>query len=69
MGKVKSYVMDIEEDVMAIEGIEEKISEAEHIQEVEAFVFEKLNLVTHFDQSCAKATIEYMWNDLWGYYQ
>ena len=69
MGKVKSYMMDIEEDIYAIEGIEEKISEAEHIQEVEAYVFEKLNLVTHFDRSCAKGTIADMWNELWGYYQ
>ena len=42
MGKVKSYMMDIEEDVYAIEGLEEKISESEDISEVKAFVVEKL---------------------------
>ena len=34
MGKVKGYIMDIEEDVYNIEGLEDKISESEDISEV-----------------------------------
>ena len=69
MGKVKSYMMDIEEDIYAIDGIEEKVSESENIDEVKAFVVEKLELKTHFDIGIAHSTVDMMWNDFWGYYQ
>ena len=69
MGKVKSYMMDIEEDIYAIDGIEEKVSESENIDEVKAFVVEELELKTHFDIGIANNTVDMMWNDFWGYYQ
>ena len=58
MGKVKNYMMDIEEKVFDINGLENKIGECEHIAEMKAWVVEKLGVTTQFD----------MWNDFWGYY-
>lgn len=69
MGKVKSYIMDIEEDVYNIEGLEDKISESEDISEVNTFVVDTLGLKTHFDISIAKNTVSEMWNELWSQYQ
>ena len=69
MGKVKSYIMDIEEDVYNLEGFENKISESEDISEVKSWVVEQLGLVTHFDKSIAEGVVTDMWNELWGNYQ
>ena len=69
MGKVKSYIMDIEEDVYNIEGLEDKISESEDISEVNTFVVDPLGLKTHFDISIAENTVSEMWNELWSQYQ
>ncbi len=54
MGKVKNYIMDIEEKVFDIDGLETKIGECEHIAEMKAFVVEKLGLKTHFDIGIAE---------------
>ena len=44
MGAVKNYMMDIEEEVFSIDGIEEKFSEGfEHVSEVQTFVIDKLD--------------------------
>jgi len=69
MGKVKSYIMDIEEDVYNIEGLEDKISESEDISEVNTFVVDTLGLKTHFDISIAQNAVSEMWNELWCQYQ
>tara|TARA_X000000368_G_scaffold292650_1_gene232674 strand:- start:8 stop:214 length:207 start_codon:yes stop_codon:yes gene_type:complete len=68
MGKVKNYMMDIEEKVFDIDGLENKIGECEHIAEMKAFVVEKLGLTTHFDIGIAEGVVDDMWNDFWGYY-
>tara|TARA_B100001093_G_scaffold409627_1_gene398677 strand:- start:1968 stop:2174 length:207 start_codon:yes stop_codon:yes gene_type:complete len=68
MGKVKNYMMDIQENVWNIDGLETKIGECEHIEEVNTFVVETLGLKTHFDIDIAKDAILEMWNDFWGYY-
>ena len=69
MGKVKNYMMDIEEDVWNIEGLEEKISESEDVSEVKDWVVEQLGLKTHFDISIGQGAVTDMWNELWGNYQ
>tara|TARA_B100000035_G_scaffold274381_1_gene250733 strand:+ start:563 stop:784 length:222 start_codon:yes stop_codon:yes gene_type:complete len=69
MGKVKSYIMDIEEDVYNIEGLEDKISESDDISEVKSWVVEQLGLKTHFDISIAENAVLEMWNELWCQYQ
>ncbi len=69
MGKLKSYMMDIEEDVYAIEGLEEKIFESEDISEAYDFVVTSLNLKTSFDIDIAKGVVRDMWNEGWSYYQ
>ena len=69
MGKVKSYMMDIEENVYDLEGLENKISESEDISEVKSWVVEQLGLVIHFDKSIAECAVTDMWNELWGNYQ
>ena len=68
MGKVKSYIMDIEEDVYNIEGLEDKISESDDISEVKSWVVEQLGLKTHFDISIAENAVLEMWNEFWGVY-
>ena len=69
MGKVKSYIMDIEEDVYNLEGLEDKVSEAEDISEVKSWVVEQLGLTTHFDKSIACVAVNEMWNEFWCQYQ
>lgn len=69
MGKLKGYVMEIEEDVYAIEGLEEKISESEDVSEVQTFVVDALQLKTSFDIEIAKDAVSSMWNEGWAYYQ
>tara|TARA_Y100001938_G_C7759375_1_gene267811 strand:- start:312 stop:518 length:207 start_codon:yes stop_codon:yes gene_type:complete len=68
MGKVKNYMMDIEEKVFDIEGLEEKIGECEHMAEMKAWVVEKLGLTTHFDIGIAEDVVEECWVDFWAYY-
>ena len=68
MSKIKNYMMDIEEKVFDIDGLETKICECEHIAEMKAFVVEKLGLETHFDIGIAEGVVDDMWNDFWGYY-
>tara|TARA_B000000609_G_scaffold157790_1_gene153232 strand:+ start:1439 stop:1663 length:225 start_codon:yes stop_codon:yes gene_type:complete len=69
MGKLKSYMMDIEEDVYAIEGLEEKIFESEDISEAYDFVVSSLDLKTSFDIGIAKDVVRDLWNEGWSYYQ
>ena len=69
MGKVKSYMMDIEENVYDLVGLENKISESENIAEVKSWVVEQLGLKTHFDISIAENAVLEMWNELWCQYQ
>ena len=61
-------MMDIEEKVFDIDGLETKIGECEHIAEMKAFVVEKLGLKTHFDIGIAEGVVDDMWIDFWGYY-
>ena len=68
MGKVKNYIMDIEEKVFDIEGLEEKIGECEHMTEMKTWVVEKLGLTTHFDIGIAEDVVEECWVDFWAYY-
>ena len=68
MSKIKNYMMDIEEDVYAIEGLEEKISESEDRSEVKAFVVETLGLKTSFDIGIAEDAVTSLWNENWSYY-
>tara|TARA_B100001059_G_C17583468_1_gene451031 strand:- start:103 stop:309 length:207 start_codon:yes stop_codon:yes gene_type:complete len=68
MGKVKNYIMDIEEKVFDIEGLEEKIGECEHMTEMKTWVVEKLGLTTHFDIGIAEGVVEECWVDFWAYY-
>ena len=64
MSKIKNYMMDIEEKVYDIDGLEAKVSESEHIDEVKNFVFEKLDLKTNFDKDIASDVIKGCWLSL-----
>tara|TARA_Y100001973_G_C5129656_1_gene297032 strand:+ start:119 stop:328 length:210 start_codon:yes stop_codon:yes gene_type:complete len=68
MGKVKNYMMGIEEDIYAIDGFEDKVSEAENTSEVKAWVVEKLGLTSSFDIGIASDVVDNCWNEYWGYY-
>ena len=68
MGKVKNYMMDIEDKIYAIDGFENKISESENTSEIKAWVTEKLGLTSSFDIGIASVVIDDVWNEYWGYY-
>tara|TARA_B100000902_G_scaffold118170_1_gene118742 strand:- start:294 stop:500 length:207 start_codon:yes stop_codon:yes gene_type:complete len=68
MSKIKNYMMDIEEKVFDIDGLENKIGECENIAEMKTFVVEKLGLTVNFDITIAEGVVDDMWNDFWGYY-
>tara|TARA_B100000508_G_C11308026_1_gene203174 strand:- start:8 stop:217 length:210 start_codon:yes stop_codon:yes gene_type:complete len=68
MSKMKNYMMDIEEKIFAIEGIEEKVSESEHISEVKEFVVDNLGLTSSFDISIANELVGDVWNEFWDNY-
>lgn len=60
--------MGIEEDIYAIDGFENKVSEAENTSEVKAWVVEKLGLTSSFDIGIASDVVDNCWNEYWGYY-
>ena len=60
--------MGIEEDIYAIDGFEDKVSEAENTSEVKAWVVEKLGLTSSFDIGIASDVVDNCWNEYWGYY-
>ena len=68
MGKLKNYMMGIEEEVYGIPNLEEKIGESEHISEVESFVVEKLGLTTSFDIDIANDVVSECWGEVWSNY-
>jgi len=68
MSKIKNYMMGIEEDIYAIDGFENKVSEAENTSEVKAWVVEKLGLTNSFDIGIASDVVDNCWNEYWGYY-
>ena len=61
-------MMGIEEDIYAIDGFENKVSEAENTSEVKAWVVEKLGLTSSFDIGIASDVVDNCWNEYWGYY-
>ena len=68
MSKIKNYMMGIEEDIYAIDGFEDKVSEAENTSEVKDWVVEKLGLTSSFDIGIASDVVDNCWNEYWGYY-
>ena len=68
MSKIKNYMMGIEEDIYAIDGFENKVSEAENTSEVKAWVNEKLGLTSSFDIGIASDVVDNCWNEYWGHY-
>ncbi len=60
--------MGIEEDIYAIDGFEDKVSEAENTSEVKDWVVEKLGLTSSFDIGIASDVVDNCWNEYWGYY-
>ena len=68
MSKIKNYMMDIEENVYDLDGLENKISESEDISEVKSWVVAELGLVSSFDISIANGVVTEMWNEFWGVY-
>ena len=61
MSKMGNYILGIEEDVFAIDGLEEQVSNSETVAELSDWVIEKLGIKTHFDKSIVKEVV----NDLW----
>ena len=61
MSKMGNYILGIEEDVFAIDGLEEQVSNSETVAELSDWVIGKLGTTTHFDISIVKEVV----NDLW----
>ena len=61
MSKMGNYILGIEEDVFAIDGHEEQVSNSETVAELSDWVIEKLGTTTSFDKSIVKEVV----NDLW----
>ena len=68
MSKMKNYIMDIEEKIFGIDGIEDKVSESENTSEVKSFVVDNLGLKSSFDIGIASDVVDDMWNEYWGNY-
>ena len=69
MGKVKNYVMDIEEQVWSCTDLENIISQSEDISEAQTIVVELLKLKSHFDIDIAENYVAEVWNEFWSNYQ
>lgn len=65
---MKNYIMDIEEKIFGIDGIEDKVSESENTSEVKSFVVDNLGLKSSFDIGIANDVVDDMWNEYWGNY-
>ena len=65
---MKNYIMDIEEKIFGIDGIEDKVSESENTSEVKSFVVDNLGLKSSFDIGIASDVVDDMWNEYWGNY-
>jgi|TARA_R100000081_G_scaffold81190_2_gene48423 hypothetical protein len=65
LGGYSDYCLGIEEEVSAIEGLEEMISEKQHPSEVYDFVIKKLGLKTKDDISIAEGQVDQLWNEFW----
>ena len=61
MSKMGNYILGIEEDVFAIDGLEEQVSNSETVTELSNWVIEKLGTTTSFDKGIVKDVV----NDLW----
>ena len=60
MSKMGNYILGIEEDVFAIDGLEEQVSNSETVTELSDWVIEKLGTTTHFDKSIVKEVVNEM---------
>ena len=61
MSKMGNYILGIEEDVFAIDGLEEQVSNSETVAELSDWVIEKLGTTTSFDKSIVKEVVNEMW--------
>ena len=61
MSKMGNYILGIEEDVFAIDGLEEQVSNSETVAELSDWVIQKLGTTTSFDKGVVKDVV----NDLW----
>ena len=56
-----NYILGMEEEVFALDGLVAKLHKSENVTEVSDWVIEKLGIKTHFDKSIVKEVV----NDLW----
>ena len=71
MGAVKNMVMDIEEKIYGIEGLEERVGECEHVSELESFILSKLwfekgeFMNENITRDTISETAREIWNEFW----
>ena len=61
MSKMGNYILGIEEDVFAIDGLEEQVSNSETVAELSNWVIEKLGTTTSFDKGIVKDVVNEIW--------
>ncbi len=61
MSKMGNYILGIEEDVFAIDGLEEQVSNSETVSELSDWVIQKLGTITSFDKDIVKDVVNEMW--------
>ena len=61
MSKMGNYILGMEEDVFAIDGLEEQVSNSETVAELNNWVVEKLGLKTSFDIDIVKEVVNEIW--------
>ena len=66
MSKIKNYIMDIEDQVFALD-LEEIITEADTVEIAQQNVISQLgsDLKNAFDISIANTIVEDSWNEVW----
>tara|TARA_Y100000356_G_C11205608_1_gene260321 strand:+ start:602 stop:814 length:213 start_codon:yes stop_codon:yes gene_type:complete len=68
MGKVNSLIFDWQQKIHAIEDYPIKISEAENVSELVAFVVDYLDLKYETDKDHVFHICSEDWNEYWSYY-
>ena len=61
MSKMGNYILGIEEDVFAIDGLDVQVSNSENVTDLNNWLVEKLGITTHFDKSIVKEVVNEMW--------
>ena len=61
MSKMGNYILGMEEEVFALDGLVAKLHKSENVTDLNNWLVEKLGITTHFDKSIVKEVVNEMW--------